>query len=252
MPGHPGCDGQPGVKGCDYWVVNVLVGQKPAGLCRLCENQEHHAGAGQRGRAQRTRGVLWGPRNPDPSSTPPRRVIPGRRGPRGRAQRVRGVLGAPESRRSNQNNITSKAGSIQTQSESTPSGGITPKAWIPGPRVLAHASRDDTAVGPSGENGAADVPVCLSPAGTCPKQIKLLRSFAGEDACGSDPAKKTVAQDSDPAKSQNAALECCATAAHRKVDVLVDQKPAGLCRLWQGKYLTDNPHPAQYPFMHCG
>lgn len=65
-----------------------------------------------------------------------------------------GAEGAPESRRSNQNNITDKAGSIQTASVATPSGGITPKAWIPGPNVLAHASRNDTAAPSSDQNAS--------------------------------------------------------------------------------------------------
>ncbi len=65
--------------------------------------------------------------------------------------------GAPESRRSNQKNITSKLGSIQTQSASTPSQGITREAWIPGPCVLAHASRNDKESSLSGENARNDI-----------------------------------------------------------------------------------------------
>ncbi len=43
-----------------------------------------------------------------------------------------GVLtpGVPESRRSNQNNLTSKSGSTQTQSASTPSEGYSRQVWI--------------------------------------------------------------------------------------------------------------------------
>ena len=60
-------------------------------------------------------------------------------------------VGAPESRRSYQNNVTSKAGAFQAEPAKIPSQGISPKAWIPGPCVLAHASRNDTAAEPSGK-----------------------------------------------------------------------------------------------------
>ena len=63
--------------------------------------------------------------------------------------------GAPESSPcgNSQSQAQANAGSIQTQSASTPSGGITPKASIPGPCVLAHASRNDTQPGFSGQTG---------------------------------------------------------------------------------------------------
>ncbi|MCB5284941.1 MAG: PriCT-2 domain-containing protein [Candidatus Cloacimonetes bacterium] len=54
--------------------------------------------------------------------------------------------GAQESRRSHQNNFTSKSGSAQTQSGSTPSEDYSREAWIPGP-----LPRNDRAAVPSGE-----------------------------------------------------------------------------------------------------
>ncbi len=59
--------------------------------------------------------------------------------------------GVPESRfgGNSQSRSQVKAGSIQTQSASTPSDGITRKVWIPGPRGLKPPPRNDN----SGRSG---------------------------------------------------------------------------------------------------
>ncbi len=95
-----------------------------------------------------------------------------------------------ESSRSNQKNFTTKSGSIQTASASTPSQGITPKGWIPGP-----LPRNDITAEPSADtpqNG--DVPLSQNDGqsgSTGPKHpIRVIRVIRGQNI---------------------AAPECCAT-----------------------------------------
>ncbi len=61
-----------------------------------------------------------------------------------------------ESSRSSFKNANVRSGPMQNVSVSNPSKGYSRKAWIPGPRVLTHASRNDRKFGSSGENA------CLS------------------------------------------------------------------------------------------
>lgn len=67
----------------------------------------------------------------------------GRPAPTCHSGEVAPATGAQESRRSNQNSFTSKSGSAQTQSGSTPSEGYSREAWIPGP-LPKNDANDDT------------------------------------------------------------------------------------------------------------
>ena len=94
---------------------------------------------------------------------------------------------------------------------------------------------------PGARTGATDVPVGQGPKGLSESKDKLLRSFANGDVCGScnvaggyrSSAKGHAAKD----KAELQQAPATPITPPRKVDLPVDQKPAGLCGEKKGSLL---------------